>query len=165
MGWFIFWLFCSILVAAFASSKKRTGLGWFFLSLLISPLIAFIIVLVLGPPRSTLKKCPNCAEEVKVEARVCRFCGYKFTERNEESSLSLQQQEEPVSKVEPEGVKVEKEGEQPEEEKMLDKEAKAEKGIEKESQIKGKSIPKFSNREEYEKWKVERLKEIDKKDK
>jgi hypothetical protein len=25
-----------------------------------------------------LKKCPDCAEMVRSEARVCRFCGYRF---------------------------------------------------------------------------------------
>jgi hypothetical protein len=35
-------------------------------------------LLVIGPPPSTLKRCPKCAEEVKVEAVVCRFCGYEF---------------------------------------------------------------------------------------
>jgi hypothetical protein len=25
-----------------------------------------------------LKKCPDCAEAVRAEARVCRFCGYRF---------------------------------------------------------------------------------------
>jgi hypothetical protein len=26
------------------------------------------------------KVCPDCAEEVKADARVCRFCGYRFEE-------------------------------------------------------------------------------------
>ena len=78
MGFFIFWIFLSILVGAFASSKKRSGFGWFFLSLIISPLIGFIIVAIAGLPRGELKKCPNCAEQVKSEAKVCRFCGYDF---------------------------------------------------------------------------------------
>ncbi len=75
---FIIWVFLSILVGFYASTKKRTGIGWFFLSLLISPLIAFIIILVAGLSRSYLKKCPKCAEEVKVEAQICRFCGFEF---------------------------------------------------------------------------------------
>jgi hypothetical protein len=78
MTFFIFWILLSILIGVFASSKKRNGVGWFFISFLISPLIAFIILLVIGPSPSTLKKCPKCAEEVKAEAVVCRFCGYEF---------------------------------------------------------------------------------------
>jgi len=78
MGVIIFWIFLSILVGVFASSKKRSGLGWFFLSLIISPLITFIIILIIGQSPGSLKKCPKCAEQVKVEARVCRFCGFDF---------------------------------------------------------------------------------------
>ncbi len=38
----------AVLVGLFASRKKRSGVMWFLLSFVITPLIAFIILLVLG---------------------------------------------------------------------------------------------------------------------
>lgn len=76
--WIVLWIVFSILVGVYASSKRRSGIGWFALSMVISPLIAFVIVAVAGLPQGELKKCPNCVEEVKAEAKVCRFCGYNF---------------------------------------------------------------------------------------
>jgi hypothetical protein len=43
----LFWFFVSILVAVFASSRNRSGFGWFLLSLIISPLITFIFLAIL----------------------------------------------------------------------------------------------------------------------
>jgi len=36
-----------------------------------------------------IKKCPDCSEVIKIEARVCRHCGYKFS--NEEIISELKQ--------------------------------------------------------------------------
>ena len=93
-----FWILLSIFVAIFASSRKRNGLGWFFISLVISPLIAFIILLVIGYSPSTLKKCPKCAEEVKAEALICRFCGYEFPQPPPLSIEELKAQKDKLEK-------------------------------------------------------------------
>jgi uncharacterized protein UPF0547 len=33
-----------------------------------------------GVPSSEFKTCPDCAETIRRDARVCRFCGYRFGE-------------------------------------------------------------------------------------
>ena len=47
MEFLVIWLLCSAGVAALTSSKGRNGVVWFFISALISPLLAFIIVAVM----------------------------------------------------------------------------------------------------------------------
>jgi hypothetical protein len=44
----LLWLVFAVLVAFFANSKNRSGISWFFIAALLSPLVAFIILLVVG---------------------------------------------------------------------------------------------------------------------
>lgn len=87
MTYVFFWVFFSIIVGVFAGNRGRSGAGWFVLSLLISPLITFLLVAVsknLDPARqisqpstATHRKCPACAELILPEAVVCKHCGSK----------------------------------------------------------------------------------------
>lgn len=80
--------------------RGRRGMPWFLLSLVASPVIggllllaskdlrtAHVAVTITAPveaPRFTNgpifeKTCPQCAEQVKVDAKICRFCRHEFT--------------------------------------------------------------------------------------
>lgn len=91
----VFWLICAIVVGVIASSRGRSGFGWFILAVLFSPLLMGILVLALGRPKKEAEiaqqqatamprtvepgpgetRCPECREVIRSDARKCKHCG------------------------------------------------------------------------------------------
>lgn len=72
----IIWLAGCFTAGIWADKKGRSGGGWFLFSLFLSPLIALAIVASLDAKNK--KKCPKCAEAVKIEAITCKHCSHSF---------------------------------------------------------------------------------------
>jgi zinc-ribbon domain len=81
-----FWLLCGILAGIIASSKGGSGFLGFVVGALLGP-IGVIISLFMGNSKNLaekavvsgeMKKCPQCAELVLAEAKICKHCGSAF---------------------------------------------------------------------------------------
>ena len=78
----LFWVVLGIVVALIANSKGRNAGGWFIYGLIIWPVALVHILLSSKTAEARIQDakaegrvpCPQCAELIKKEARVCPFC-------------------------------------------------------------------------------------------
>jgi hypothetical protein len=83
------WLVFSVIVGVAANERGRNGAGWFFISMLISPLIAGLFVLALGR-----------SEKIQIDKVAKRSAPRMFHTRTSEPGLAAQRR----GPFEPEGV-------------------------------------------------------------
>jgi hypothetical protein len=90
MEWVVIWLGLAIAAGVIASSKGRSGFGYFVLGFFL-PLIGVLIAIGMSSAKPIVTKqaettegrarCPSCAEYIQPAAKKCRFCGVALVKR------------------------------------------------------------------------------------
>ena len=81
-------LLLSVVPAYIAQTKGKSFGAWYVYGLFLLP-IAFVHSLILGRDD---RKCPHCAELVKLEATVCKHCNSKLEAHDPLEVISMTQE-------------------------------------------------------------------------
>jgi ribosomal protein L37AE/L43A len=98
----IVWILCGVGAAIAASNKGRDMGPWFMIGFLLGPfgLIYALIIPKIEIKENKIKsiehetkRCPMCAETIKLEAMKCRFCGHLFNDNEVQEEIEKRKSE------------------------------------------------------------------------
>ncbi len=92
MTFLLFWFAFSLIPATLAQRKGRSGLNWFLISCVVSPLVATIFLWAFASDL-THAPCPWCAEMIHLGAKICPHC------RNPVEAVDVVKKEPPATIV------------------------------------------------------------------
>jgi hypothetical protein len=70
-----FWLLFCFLVAKYAGDRGHSRFGWWLLAFLFSPLLAGLLLALV--PNLRVRQCQFCAEQISVDAKICKHCRHE----------------------------------------------------------------------------------------
>lgn len=71
----LFWIGVNAIIGYAIGKSKNDVSSCVLLSILLGP-IGWLVALAI---KGNIRKCPFCAEQIKSEANVCRYCGREVT--------------------------------------------------------------------------------------
>jgi len=92
MGYLFFAAILGLIPAFIADSKGRSFILWWMFGAALFIVALPVSILISDETYPTpakkddindMKKCPECAEWIKKEARLCRYCGTRFNDSND----------------------------------------------------------------------------------
>lgn len=93
MEFLVFAILLGLIPAFIAQRKGRSAFGWWIYgSLLFIIALPHALLISDRAGHGSLRRCPQCAEMVQLDAVMCRYCHSRLDDANAQESLKLEEE-------------------------------------------------------------------------